>query len=697
MAQSGSRPPVLIPDGTRQPGRVELADSQSGARPRSWWRRPGFAVGAPLLLGLLHVALVAPHYFVGSFDDDAAYILTAKSLLAGHGLTWLMPNASTVGGSYPPGYGLLLVPLLWIWPHTDLPLRLLSVACYGSIFPLTWIYLGRRRVGDGVRMATLFLLALGPPLATFGSMVMAETPFLVLLLMLLMWVDRWDRDDRVFTWAGVAVIAAAAGLVWLKEAGIGVVAGLCVWLLLPWGPPRPSWRKSVAVAAGTVALLVPVAVARIMAGIPLVGARYSQELGTYYQGGLVGRIVHVAPRGLWQMLSTALPATLVPYLSPLPLHGHAPDGWKVLSWLVSILIIVGAVVWARRHRDAALPIAAIYLFETLFWPEVNERRVILVLPILAVWYVLGAKAAGLAAWSWLQGRVLPAARRLGWSRRRVTAVGGAGAAVVAMALTVVPLSVQLPRDYLVNLGQDTSHFAGSPYVQILSQLGRPTDVVETDYESSTALFTGHDTRNDAFLDTLSSCNTGVIRSALTLDDAGYLLLGNVNKPDVLDSPCLLNVASSSPWAVPLLHTGRDNASVFELIGPGTGHPEVQNLTASATPTRVVAGSSVFWEWNWSTPRPVSQLSVGQAGTAGVTSAVALQVREVNGAWRTVASVRSAVGDGREAAPYLLAALPNGTVATAVRVLISGAASLSPAAETRAPPVDVAALGGTSRT
>ena len=89
----------------------------------------------------------------------------------------------------------------------------------------------------------------------------------------------------------------------------------------------------VAVAGGLVALLLPVVVARIISGIPLAGARYSQELGAYYQGSLLSRIVHVAPRGLWQMLSTALPATLVPYLSPLPSTvtgptcGRSSPGW----------------------------------------------------------------------------------------------------------------------------------------------------------------------------------------------------------------------------------------------------------------------------------------------------------------------------------------------------------------------------------
>ncbi len=684
---------MLISDDAAQPGPLAADLPRAGAPSRSWWRRPAVAVGAPLLLGLLHVVLVAPHYFVGSFDDDAGYILGAKALLAGHGLIALMPNGATVAGSYPPGYPILLVPFLWIWPHTYVPLRLLSVACYAAIFPLTWIYLGRRRVGDGVRIITLFVLALGSAFATFGSMVMAETPFMVLLMVLLILIDRWDCDDRVFTPTGVAVIGAAAGLVWLKEAGIGVVAGLCLWLLLRRGLAHPSWRKPMAVAAGTVALLVPIVVARAIAGIPLVGYRYSQELGTFYQGGLARRIVHVAPHGLWQMLSTALPTTLVPYLSPLPIHGHAPDLWKILSWQVTILTVVGAVVWARRFLDAALPIAAVYLLETLFWPEVNERRVILVLPILAAWYVLGAKAAGVALWSWVQNRDRPGARRRGWRWRPGATVGVVAAALAAAAVTIVPLTVQLPRDYLMNLGQDTSQFAGSPYVELLTHLGQPTEVVETDYGSSTALFTGHQTRGlELFTQTISRCTTAVIRSGLALDDAGYLLLGDVNKPGVLDSPCLLRAASSSPWAVPLLHTGWDNASVFELIGPGTGHPDLQNLTASAIRTMAVAGSSVIWEWDWLTPRTVSQVSVGEAGAAGRTSAVVLQIPQADGAWRTVAAARSAVGDGPAASPYLLATLPAGTVATAFRVVISSGASPPPGATTTTAPVDAAAIG-----
>ena len=84
-----------------------------------------------------------------------------------------------------------------------------------------------------------------------------------------------------------------------------------------------------------------------------------------------------------------------------------------------------------------------------------------------------------------------------------------------------------------------------------------------------------------------------------MDNAGFLLLGDLNKPGVLDSPCLRAVAASSPWAVPLLHTNRDDASVFELIGPGTGHPDLQDLTAAATESNsVTPGGAIVWEWDW---------------------------------------------------------------------------------------------------
>ncbi|HEX4865489.1 MAG TPA: hypothetical protein VFV02_15570 [Acidimicrobiales bacterium] len=615
-----------------------------------------------MVLGLVHVALVAPHYFVGSFDDDSSYILTARALLGGHGLTGHLLNGSVVVGAYPPGYPGLLAPLLWLWPHTFTPLRLLSVLSYAAVFPLTWTYLRRRGISPGIIGFALVALALSPTFATFGSMVMAEAPFLVVFLVWLLLVDLWDREDRAVTPTGMGVFITSAALVWLKEAAIGMVAGLVIWeLWTRWGRPGGSGiRRASALISSFVVLLLPVVIARAMAGVPIAGSRYSQELGGYYQGGLLSRLVHVLPHGIWQMFSTAVAVTLVPYLSPLPTSGHIPDVWKVFSWHVIIFVAIGGVVWFRRHRDAAVLIVPLYLAETMLWPYVNERRVILVVPVIAVWYVMGA----LAVWRALKRQV--EARRAEWlPRARAVSV------TVAAAAVGLPLVVQLPRDYLFNLGQSSSHFGGSRYMDVLKATGPPSVVVETDYLYSTALFSGHVTARSAFDATFALCYTPSIETSVAQDDAGFLLLGDVNKPGIMDSPCLLNVANSSPWSVRLLHTTRDDASVYELIGPGTAHPLLTDLASQALPVLSRSGTSTIVTLQWETPSVVSQVSVGEAAFASVpTSSATLEILSGRG-WVPVAHASSAVGDGRGAAPVLLTTLPSGTVASGVRVVLTG--------------------------
>lgn len=640
-----------------------------------------------MLIGLLHVALVAPHYFVGSFDDDSSYILAARALLHGEGLTGHMLNGSVVVGSYPPGYSALLTPLLWLWPHTFVPLRVLSVASYAAVFPLSWVYLRRRNVSHGVIGIALIALALSPPFATFGSMVMAEAPFLVVFLVFLLLVDRWDREDKDFTVTALAVFAAGAALVWLKEAAVGMLAGLVIWELWSrWDRPvRSGLRRAFGIISATAVLLLPVVVARAVAGVPIAGARYSEELGGYYQGGLVNRLLHVLPHGVWQMFSTAPAVTLVPYLSPLPTSGHIPDVWKVFSWHVIIFVVVGAVVWFRRHRDAAMVIVPIYLAETLLWPYVNERRVMLVIPLVAVWYVMGA----MAVWRALRDRI--EARRSQWLWR-----AKAASLSLAVAAVGLPLVVQFPRDYLFNLGQSSSRFEGSRYMAVLSAATPKSTVVETDYLYSTALFSGHPTARSAFDVAVTTCYRPGILQGIANDRAGYLLLGDVNKPGIMNSPCFLDLANASPWAVRLLHTSRDDASVYELIGAGTAHPDLIDLGANRNQVQSRSGDAAVVTLDWGTPSVVSQVSLGEAALAtGSTASTTLEIRTPTGGWVPVARANSRVGDGNGAAPFLLASLPPGTAATAARVVLTGPDAGSQSAVVAAWVSDFHVLGQTA--
>jgi hypothetical protein len=661
----------------------------------------GLVVAAAVALGVAHVLKVAPRYHVGSFDDDASYIMAARALLAGRGLSDVLPSGVVLVGLYPPGYALLLVPVLWLFGNGDAALRGLSVACFAACFPLTWVYLGRRRVPEPVRIGVLLLMAASPVFATFGSMVMAEAPFVVVFLVMLLLLERWERSGRTLPVAGVGAIVALAGLVWLKEAAVAMVAGVAVWLLL-----QRRVRQAVAAVVGTAILLTPVVAARLVAGVPLAGARYSQELGLYYSGtGLRGRLGHVVS-GFGHYLSTALPATVVPYGAPLPQHGFRFRILTVLAWQVTVLCAVGVVVWVRRYRDAAVVVVPVYLAETLLWPYVNERRVILVLPVILAWYVLGA-------WT-LADALLRRVRS--WTRRPRLASAGTrvGLAALAALLVVVPLARQWSRDYLFDVGQDSSQPSGSRYIAVLAGIGRADQVVETDYRSTVGLLSGHRTADSAFIAELRTCDAAAATTALAEDDAGFLLLGAVNKPGLLDNSCLMGQATTAPWAVRLLRTSRDLASVFELIGPGTAHPDLTDATASAIvsasgpllsdpvapsgdgdtagvlPATVATGGAGTLTWSWPTPASVRQVSVGEAGAnPGPTGGVRVELRAPSGAWVPVAGAPGSVGDLPGATPDLLVSFPSGLPATGLRVVITGTGQVSA--------LDVHALAGSAAT
>jgi len=681
-ARAEQRPGFALTDSRE--ARAAAAPSPRPTPPRSG-AIALIGVGAPLALGVVHALVVARRYHVGSFDDDANYILAARALLAGHGLTGHLTSGVRVVGVYPPGYPLLLVPLVWAFGHGTVALRALSLACDAALFPLTWHYLGRRRISDGCRVATLGLLAMSPVLATFGTMVMAETPFLVVLLSLLLLLERWERSDRTLSAAGAGVIVATGGLVLMKEAAAAMAVGVVIWLL--W---RRALPKAIAVGAGTALLLAPVVIARLATGVPLAGARYTQELGGYYPTSLTTRLHHVVTAAA-HYATTALPASILPTGAPLPGNDLGADLIHLLACHVSILCAIGAIEWARRHRDAAIVIIPLYLAETLVWPLINERRVILVLPIVVAWYALGARVLG--------GWILAIARRHRWASPLVWRGAFGGLAAVALLL---PLTVQFPRDYLFGLWQDSSQPAGSRYIHTLAALGAPSDVVETDYPSTVALDSGHRTANTAFVASYAFCSLAATQIGLTQDRAAFVLLGALNKPFQIDSPCLLDQLSAQPWAVRIMRTSRDLASVFELIGPGTAHPELVDVAASAAlsassdlqrfpvdpsgpgeqpgslAATATAGGSGTLTWDWSTRTALHQVSVGEAGVDPglVTEGVRVQLRSPTGAWTTVASAASSVGDLPGATPLLLVTFPEPEIATAMRVVIDGAGTAS---------------------
>ena len=656
----------------------------------SRWLALGWLI--PLAVQVVHTFAVSPAYRVGSFDDDANYLMAAHVLAAGGGLTSKMPSGATVVAYYLPGYPMLLVPLVWIWGSALWPPRLFSTVCVAALYPLLWAWMGRRGVKPGYRVAVLGLLAINTVLATYSTMVMAEAPFLLVLVLALFALDRWERLPGVLNATVVVVLMAA--LVWLKEAGIGLVAGLVLYEL--W---RRRWSRAAGVSLGTAALLLPALAARWASGGSTIGNRYVGEISPPGQG-LLHQLPNEAVQDVWSYLKDVLRQSVLPTGSPLPSHGPMELLMAAVGATVPVFGIVGAVSWYRRHPRAESWMLWAYFLETLAYPFTNQRRVILVLPVVTIWYVAGAAVA----WRWaldLGGQTLS---------KLATSV----AVVVAVLAAGVPTAAGFTRDYLYKFGQKSSEFAHSPAMALLKAIGPPSAVVETDYRGSVAYFSGHRTAWTAFTATTpygpsarqnkGSCTVPIVRSALHADEADFLMVGDVNIPGLMDSPCLLQLASSASTrqavgAVRLISTNHDQTSVFELVGPSSPQPGVTDWTSAASPTnsatRVVlqrngngdAGGTGFtavpsdgtasFDWAWATPVTVTQLSIGSVTSTSPVHAVNVSVESAAGVWQKVLAAPGAVGDGGTA-PYLLAELPARTEVLGVDVSVrtSGTAEVA---------------------
>jgi hypothetical protein len=629
----------------------------------------------PLAVQVVHTFAVAPAYRVGSFDDDANYLMAAHVLAAGGGLTSKMPSGATVVAYYLPGYPMLLVPLVWIWGSALWPPRVFSTVCVGLLYPLLWAWMGRRGLKPGYRVAVLGLLAINTVLATYSTMVMAEAPFLLVLVLALFALDRWERLPGVVNAAVVVVLMAV--LVWLKEAGIGLVAGLVLYEL--W---RRRWSRAAAVSLGTGALLLPALVARWASGGSTIGNRYVSEISPPGQGGFLHQLPGQAVQDVSSYLREVLRQSVLPTGSPLPSHGPVELLMAAVGATVPVFGIVGAVSWYRRHPRAESWMLWAYFLETLAYPYTNQRRVILVLPVVTIWYVTGAAVV----WRWA----------LDLGGQTVSKMAASVAVVVAVLAAGVPTAAGFTRDYLYKFGQKSSEFAHSPAMALLKAIGPPSAVVETDYRGSVAYFSGHRTAWTAFTATTpygplarqnrGSCRVPIVRGALQADEADFLMVGDVNIPGLMDSPCLLDIASTASTgkavgAVRLISTDHDQTSVFELVGPSSSQPGVTDWTTAASPsapatpvalqrngkgdsggtgfTAAPSDGTASFDWAWATPVAVTQLSIGSVTSTSAVQAVNVSVESAAGTWQNVLAAPGAVGDGGTA-PYLLAELPAST-------------------------------------
>jgi len=357
------------------------------------------------LAGLYLLCLRA--YYVGFFNDDAFYLIGARSLLAGGFRELNVPGAPPMT-IYMPGYPLLLAQWSWLAGSSTLAAQLLSVALTTAGMGLMWACFAPELPAQ-TAVAVWTVAALNPLTVCISGTVLSDIPFLVVTLLVFLAARAVWEEGSDPAWAGLGVMTGAAFLI--RPTGAALILALLLCLL--W---EKRWGRAVWCAAGAALVTLPwLARNIIVGGTPL---PYASQLAAAWGsgpavGGLPARLARNAafygPELFWRTLFRwpAWPgAALLKWTTVLLGLAATAVGlreWGVKGWrkLLTVYLLVYAALHLQLHLQSG-------------------RYIFTALPMAAPLFFLGLAAAD---------------RRLAWKGRLVL-----GAVALSLALSLAPVA-----------------------------------------------------------------------------------------------------------------------------------------------------------------------------------------------------------------------------------------------------------------
>jgi len=339
-------------------------------------------VGACVFLSvLLCVARFEPKLHTGG--DSAHYVLLAESLLqSGDGYADSMePGDPVPQTKYPPGYPLMLAPLVALFGRNIPLLKVLSVVLtVGSVFIFTLF--AEKRVDRGLWFVLCLAFALNPVIVDYSHWILSEAPFLFVTLVAFLFLEKSGEEEsmgRSF-WVGLAAIVVAY---YIRSIGlVFLVAGTLFYLL------RRRWREFLWFNVVGAGLSLPWFVRnRVVGGTAtpyidqfLLQSVYDPEAGYHDLWGMLGRVAS----NLWIYSVREMPRVLAGS------EGAWIDSFALKA--ISLVLCGFAAIGFVRTVRGRLGVAEIYfalscLAVVLFEEVVSDVRYLVPLVPLILLYV----------------------------------------------------------------------------------------------------------------------------------------------------------------------------------------------------------------------------------------------------------------------------------------------------------------------
>jgi hypothetical protein len=327
---------------------------------------------------------------VGAYQDDAEYIILAKSLATGQG--YHLINYPADAGPRPdflPGWPILLVPLTILFPGQYQVLKLAPFFFYLASIPL--IYgLFVDRIGKPFLLLSVAIAALNPVLLGMSGILTSEVAYLFFSLLALWLFLKWTAayPSRPKYWLlGLALLAALYAQL-VRPTGLALLLSILVCLLLA----RPLRRVGIVISLGSVAVLVGLAAWQgptlVTAGYPrhaaYILAHFADLVQVWKRPGAFGPILPA------NLLLPGLEGMVGPKLAQLGL-GLAP---AFFSLAVLAVTGTGLYITLRAHRDTVILLYIFfYLAILVLWISyvgfTELRLFIPLIPLLSLYLLLG--------------------------------------------------------------------------------------------------------------------------------------------------------------------------------------------------------------------------------------------------------------------------------------------------------------------
>ncbi|HUN80832.1 MAG TPA: glycosyltransferase family 39 protein [Phycisphaerae bacterium] len=330
----------------------------------------------------------------------------------------------------PPGYSVLLAPILAIWGDTPLlALRIAQGLAFVAIVAMVF-FIHRGELSKGGALAASLAAACSPVLLTFAATPLAEIAFTLMICAWLLVMHRWE-SGRAGPWYEAAWVGVFCAAISLTRSIGAVTIPVSLWVMVRCFSPRVP------------KLLVPLGAFCICSVGPLIAWEMRQSL---YPGSDSYRRAWTQPRGdeAADLRGPALYAHRlgsfgIMRLAALKETLAAPDPyWRLYSppWSRSSSCVIGgmliaiALVRFAMFRRAADGFVVSTVGLLVFWPyDEGVRLVAPLIPILVAypvwlierWLRSGRTVQSMAAWALaagISGLYLPGVLR--WESRLST-------------------------------------------------------------------------------------------------------------------------------------------------------------------------------------------------------------------------------------------------------------------------------------